>query len=156
MKASDDCKYLIKLFESCRLKAYPDPKTGGAPWTIGWGHTGPDVAPTTVWTQQQADIAFNADLKKFETGVSGLLKVQVLLCQFDALVSFAYNCGLQALAGSTLLKLVNAQLAAETCADQFGLWISRGSPAEKGLRRRRAIERAMFLGEDWKALYRKI
>jgi hypothetical protein len=30
---------LVKEFEGCRLTAYPDPETGGAPWTIGWGST---------------------------------------------------------------------------------------------------------------------
>jgi hypothetical protein len=29
----------VKEFEGCRLTAYPDPETGGAPWTIGWGST---------------------------------------------------------------------------------------------------------------------
>ncbi|EAW4242513.1 lysozyme, partial [Salmonella enterica subsp. enterica] len=48
MNISDRGVALIKTFEGCRLKAYPDPKTGGAPWTIGYGWTGKvDGKPVT-------------------------------------------------------------------------------------------------------------
>lgn len=43
------------------LHAYPDPLTGGAPWTIGLGHTGADVGPKTVWTEDQCIHAFHND-----------------------------------------------------------------------------------------------
>ena len=53
---------LIKRFEGCarirsdgKVEAYPDPGTGGAPWTIGWGATGPGIERGTVWTQKQCD-----------------------------------------------------------------------------------------------------
>ena len=52
----------LKRDEGLRLKAYPDPLTGGAPWTIGYGHTGPDVVPGLVWTQAQAEAALAADI----------------------------------------------------------------------------------------------
>lgn len=148
---------LMHHFEGCRLKAYPDPKTGGAPWTIGWGHTGKDVYPGLVWTQEQADHVFaQVDLPRFEDDVNELVTSLVTQGQFDALVSFAYNCGsdidadtkAEGLGDSTLLKYVNTgryMLA----ADELLKWISRGTPAEKGLRNRRAAERALFLGEDW-------
>ena len=51
------CNVLIKPFEGLARKrldglieAYPDPGSGGAPWTIGYGSTGPDITPHTVWT----------------------------------------------------------------------------------------------------------
>lgn len=157
MRASKDCIELLHHFEQCRLKAYPDPKTGGAPWTIGWGHTGPEVKPGLVWTQKQADDAFVKDLERFEDGVLSLVKVKLTQGQFDALVSFAYSCGLdidadtkaEGLGDSTLLKYVNAGKF-RLAADQFLLWISKGTAVEKGLRRRRNAERAMFLGLNWR------
>lgn len=50
--------------EGLRLTAYPDPKSGGAPWTIGYGHTGPEVRPGVTWTQAQADQVLDADILK--------------------------------------------------------------------------------------------
>ncbi len=154
MKASSDCLYLIKLFELCRLKAYPDPKTGGAPYTVGWGHTGHDVTSETVWTQQQADAAFAANVAEFEFGVSGLVVVPIEQCEFDALVSFAYNCGLHNLQSSTMLRWLNAGADRERVAGQLMRWVSPGSNVEAGLRKRRAVERALFLGQDWRGVYR--
>lgn len=152
MKVSEDGVTLLHAFEGCKLKAYPDPKTGGDPWTIGYGHTGPDVKPGLVWTQEQADAAFRKDLAKFEAGVLALVKVQLNQAQFDALVSFAYNLGLGALGKSTLLKHVNTGRF-RLAADQFLLWISKGTPAERGLRRRRAAERSLFMGDTaWRSM----
>ena len=54
----------LKIDEGCRLHAYPDPLTGASPWTVGYGHTGLDVHPATVWTQGQAETALAADLDR--------------------------------------------------------------------------------------------
>jgi len=140
---------LIQNFEGCHLKAYPDPKTGGDPWTIGYGHTGKDVAKGQVITQMRAEELLRADLARFEAGVSAALTRPVTQSQFDAIVSFAFNCGLGALRGSTLLRMVNSGHI-EIAADEFLKWISRGTPVEKGLLRRRKAERALFLGGDWR------
>lgn len=51
----------IKREEGLRLTAYPDPLSGGDPWTIGYGSTGPGIAKGVVWTQAQADAALEAD-----------------------------------------------------------------------------------------------
>lgn len=56
----------LKLDEGLRLKAYPDPLTHGAPWTIGYGHTGRDVAPGVVWSQQHAEDVLLLDVKSHE------------------------------------------------------------------------------------------
>lgn len=45
------------------LKSYPDRLTGGEPWTIGLGHTGPDVGPNAVWTEDQCLHAFESDYR---------------------------------------------------------------------------------------------
>jgi lysozyme len=53
-------------FEGRRNVAYPDPLTGGAPWTIGIGHTGPEVHEGLVWTDAQIDAAFALDCAEAE------------------------------------------------------------------------------------------
>jgi len=45
---------LLKTWEGCILTAYPDPASGGDPWTIGYGHTGPEVSPGLTISQAQA------------------------------------------------------------------------------------------------------
>ena len=73
---------LIRNFEGLRLKAYPDPGTGGDPWTVGYGHTGKDVTPGLVITNDRADELLAADLAKFEQGVADLF-VQLLQLQTE-------------------------------------------------------------------------
>lgn len=134
---------LIKSFEGCKLTAYPDPGTGGDPWTVGYGHTGPDVHKGLVVTQAQADALLVGDLKKFETGVAKLVKVDLTENQRGALVSFAYNCGLGNLGSSTLLKKVNARDFIGAKAE-FGKWNKAGGKILAGLTRRRAAEATLF------------
>ncbi len=147
MKTSQNGIALIKRFEGCKLSAYPDPKTGGKPWTIGYGHTA-GVTQGMRWTQQQADDALESDLCAFEYAVRSYVTVPLKQYQFDALVSFSFNCGTGNLRKSTLLKLINASDFAGA-AGQFGRWISAGSPVEKGLRKRRRAESLLFSGADW-------
>lgn len=133
-------------FESCKLKAYPDPGSkNGEPWTIGRGHTGPEVKPGLVWTQAQADAAFLEDLRSFERDVGSLVKVPLTQGQFDALVSFAYNVGLASLNKSTLLRLLNAGDYAGA-ALQFRRWNKNDGQVMRGLTRRRAAEEGLFNG----------
>ena len=137
---------LVQEFEGCKLEAYPDPGTGDEPFTIGWGSTGPDIGPGTVWTQEEADARFLDDLTKFGDGVDRLVRVPLTDNQFAALVSFAYNVGLGALAGSTLLRKLNAG-DYEGAADQFPRWNKGGGRVLPGLVRRRAAERDLFLSD---------
>ena len=60
---------LIKRWEGCRLEAYPDPASGGEPWTIGWGATGPGIKKGVRWTQAQADDRLALDVERFMRGV---------------------------------------------------------------------------------------
>lgn len=55
--------------EGLRLEAYPDPLTGGHPWTIGYGHTGLEVHPGLVWTEAQAEQQLDIDIASFEHGL---------------------------------------------------------------------------------------
>lgn len=159
MKTSAKGISLIHSFEDLRLRAYPDPQSGGEPWSIGWGNTqyadGRKVRQGDVISKQQADEEFAFDLIEFEAMVEKAVSVPLTQGQFDALVSIVYNVGpgnryksgilrLKNGAPSTLLRKLNAG-DYRGAADQFDLWVSRGTPAEKGLRRRRAAEKALFL-----------
>lgn len=107
MRFSDQAKELLKRLEGCRLVAYPD---SGRILTVGWGHTGPEVNPATVWSQEKADSTLDRDLARFSAGVKAVLGEAVDLSdsQFSALVILAYNIGLHAFANSTLLRVVQA------------------------------------------------
>ena len=146
---------IIKAFESCKLTAYPDPKTGGAPWTVGWGATGPGIGPGTVWAQQQADTRLALDIAEREEIVAANVRAALTQGQFDAMVSIVFNVGpgskwkdgivrLKSGQPSTLLQLLNAG-DYDGCAEQFMRWVSPGSNVENGLRRRRTVERQRFL-----------
>ena len=93
---------LLKQFEGLELKAYQD---SAGIWTIGYGDTGPSVSRGITITKQEAEERLKARLtREFEPGVVSLVKVPLTQNQFDALVCFAYNVGIQALRDSTLLK----------------------------------------------------
>ncbi|PTU67542.1 muraminidase [Chromobacterium sp. Panama] len=132
---------LIQQFEGLRLKAYQD---AVGVWTIGYGHTGPDVTPGLVISQAQADALLARDLNRFETGVSRLVSVPLNQNQFDALLSFSYNLGQGSLQNSTLLRLLNQRDYAGAAA-QFPRWNKAGGKVLPGLTRRRAAEQALFL-----------
>jgi lysozyme len=137
---------LIKSFEGCKLTAYPDPGTGGDPWTVGWGSTGPDIKRGTTWTQAQADERFAADAGKFAVGVwARLANAPTTQNQFDALVSLAYNIGTGNLASSTLLRMHKAG-DYEGVAGQFIRWNKADGKPMAGLTRRREAEAAMYRG----------
>lgn len=130
---------LIKSFEGCKLTAYLCPANV---WTIGYGHTGPDVKRGLTITQDQADALLRADLRKFETGVARMT-TGATDNQFAALVSLAYNVGLGALKSSTLLRIHNAGDAAGAKA-QFSRWNKAGGRVLAGLTRRRAAEADLY------------
>lgn len=80
---------LIKLFEGLRLSAYKD---SGGVWTIGYGHTGPEVKEGLTITTSQAEELFQKDAAPLFALVSDKNPIEGA-----ALVSFGYNCGLGAL-----------------------------------------------------------
>jgi lysozyme len=148
---------LIQSFEGCAKRrsdgsivAYPDPGTGGAPWTIGWGSTtdeqGQAIAPGTVWNQARCDARFAAHVAEFAERVDTMLgETPTTPAQFDALVSLAYNIGVRALETSTLLRLHRAGDHAGAAA-QFARWNRAGGRVLAGLTRRRAAEAALYRG----------
>lgn len=142
---------LLKQFEGCArrrsdgmVEAYPDPGTGGAPWTIGWGATGPGITKGTVWTQDQCDARLETDLVKFAAEVVQALGPAIARtsqAQFDALVSFHYNTG--AIARATLTSKHRAG-DFEGAAKEFGKWVNAAGRPMAGLIRRRAAEADLY------------
>ena len=147
MNTSPDGIAVLKYFENCSLTAYPDPATGGAPWTIGWGHTGPEVVPGLTWTQDQAADQLVTDLSSREQTVSGAVTAALTQGQFDALVDFVYNLGAGNFLSSTLLRLVNSGDMTGAAA-QFARWNKAAGVPMRGLTRRRAAEAALFTGSS--------
>jgi lysozyme len=127
--------------EGKRNNAYPDPATGGEPWTIGVGHTGPDVYPGLYWSDEQIMAALAKDVKWAEDAVNQNVTYNVNQEQFDALVEFAFNIGGPQFARSTLVKKLNAGNVLGA-ADEFLKW---NIPAMLVPRRHRT--RAAFLGK---------
>ena len=146
---SDAGVALIKAFEGCArlradglVEAYPDPGTGGAPWTIGWGATGPDIGPNTVWTREQCDARLLRDVARHAADVERALDGSpASQAQFDALVSFHYNTG--AIATATLTRRHRAGDFAGA-AEEFARWKFAGGRVLNGLVRRRAAEAALY------------
>jgi lysozyme len=169
---------LTENAEGCYLHAYPDPasplakelqrlgmwqstlrtgviapallKLSGAPWTIGVGHTGPEVRYGLIWTQAQADAQLLADVAGAVAAVNRLVilsKQQNGLTQneFDALVDLVFNIGAGNFAGSSLLRYLNSTNDA-AAANEFEKWDMAGGKHIAGLLRRRQAEKAEFLG----------
>lgn len=162
-KLGPDGTRLCHHYEALKLEAYPDPASplavaqrrgkptaglSGAPWTIGWGDTGPDVVPGLAITAQEADERFARRMaREFEPAVRRLVKVELTQRQFDALVIFAYNVGIGNFEDSTLLRMVNAgDMTGAT--GQFKRWNKAGGIQLKGLDRRRYAEAYVFAGGD--------
>ena len=151
MKSSSRAHAIIKNAEGLFLKSYRCPS---GVWTIGWGHT-KEVKPGMTISLDQAKAFFNDDIAEYDKGVSSLLTRTVEQHQFDALVSFSFNVGLdidrdiipEGLGDSRLLRLVNAgdMVAA---ADEFEKWVFGGSPRRRlpGLVIRRKTEKNLFMG----------
>ena len=125
--------------------------------TIGYGCTkffgGMEVLPTDRLSDEASARALLADqLIEYEAAVKRLVTVPLNSNRFSALVCFAFNCGISALAGSTLLKHVNANRF-DDAADQFGAWLystsGKHKQALRGLLRRRYSESCLWMGYSW-------
>lgn len=153
MSPSPKAVALIREFEGYAkarpdgsAEAYPDPGSGGDPWTIGFGSTGPDVRPGTVWTRAQAEARLEADVREFAGGVVRLIgSAPTTQNEFDACVSLAYNIGLGAFGKSTLLRKHKSGDKAGA-AGEFLKWNRAAGRIMPGLSRRRAAESALYRG----------
>lgn len=158
MQASENVKLTIKSYEGCRLTAYKLP--GEDNWTIGWGHSGPDVSEGMTISETRAEELFNSDIKVFENSVNSWndqYGLNLNQNQFDALVSITYNFGaywVEANSGDwRLSKYVQAgfkdasgnRLPDLEIADAFGVLCSSAGSILPGLITRRINEAEIFL-----------
>lgn len=154
VKISTEGKKLILAHEGFRSKPYLCP--AGIP-TIGYGNTyyedGKKVTLNdSSITKERAEQLFDIIVSGFEDGVNRLVKVPLNQNQFDALVSFAYNVGLdenkngkaEGLGDSTLLRLLN-QGDYAGAANEFPKWCKDNGKVISGLIRRRKEEQQLFL-----------
>ena len=130
---------LIKNYEGCRLTAY---QCSAGVWTIGWGHTGKvdgkAVCKGMTITQEKADALLVSDLVVYENHVNAL-KRKFNQNEFDAMVSFTYNCGQGSL--QTLCKNRSSKQIAEALLK----YNKAGGKELAGLTKRRKAERELFL-----------
>lgn len=143
MKISDDGVNLIKSYEGLSLracKALPTEKY----YTIGYGHYGEDVKANQTITESEALALLKSDLAYFVKGVNSQLKVKVTQKQFDALVSFAYNCGLGGLEKSKIVEYLNNGKLFKACA-QFPIYRHASGKVIPGLQNRREKELKKFM-----------
>jgi lysozyme len=142
------CTPLVQQFEGCRLTAYPDPGTGGDPWTIGWGSTtyanGGSVKPGDRIDQAQADQLLISRLQRDWRTLAGQIPGwdQMRPGQQAALVSFAYNVGVgfyQSSGFNTISHVLSSQDWASV-PNALMLYVNPGTSVEAGLRRRRTAE----------------
>ena len=147
MKTSSRGIDLIKSFETLQTKAYKAVPTEKY-YTIGYGHYGPDVEPDSTITEADAEQLLADDLSDTERAVSNATAGWNLKqCQFDALVSLAFNVGVNAFQSSTLLKLVKQGASEDVIRNEFGKWCHSGGRVLKGLQRRRQAEADMYFSE---------
>lgn len=145
MRPSEEAVEFIASWEGLKLKAYPDPGTGGVPWTIGFGRTA-GVKRGDICTPEQAMDWLREEVDAFGEHVLELVHVELNQSQLDALTSFAYNVGVGNLSKSTLLKLVNEGRFDEA-GQQFVRWNRAAGRVMAGLTNRRNAEAQLFLAE---------
>lgn len=149
MKTSKVGIELIKKYEGLRLTAYKAISTEKY-YTIGYGHYGADVQQGAKITKTQAEEYLKKDLEKFENAVTNL-NMKWTQNEFDALVSFAYNCG-----AGNLKRLVTGRDKLQI-ADAFLLYNKAGGKVLKGLVMRRKEERQLFLrGNNLEEIAREV
>lgn len=174
----DYCRPLTEHFEQCYLIAYCDPASplakelqrngkwltylrdrsvangapydglSGAPWTCGWGSTGPDINSKTVFSQAQADARLDIRLNVAGNSVDKLCQVPLQPNEKAALVDFAYNVGEGNLSSSTMLKYLN-QKNFPAAMQEILKWNKAQGKEMEGLNRRRRAEKTLFETGAW-------
>lgn len=132
MRTSEKGIELIKKFEGCRLYAYYCP---AGVLTIGYGHT-KGVYKGMRISEKKAEELLKSDLIKYESIVNKIPGLNQN--QFDALVSFTFNCG-----SANLNKLIKGRNL-----DQIGkamlLYNKANGKVLNGLVRRRKEENKLY------------
>jgi GH24 family phage-related lysozyme (muramidase) len=139
---------LIQQFEGCHLEAYPDPLSGGDPWTIGWGTTrysdGRKVQKGDKINRVEADMLLRSEVDRIAEKLRATVPFWVAMSdqQKCALISFAYNLGL-GFYGTAGFETISKRLKAKEWAkvpEALLLYRNPGTNVEAGLKRRRQAE----------------
>ena len=135
----------LKQWEGLKTKAYKD--TGGV-WTIGYGHTAAAGTPAPrqgmVITASEAESILLKDLTQYEAAVENNVNVKLNDNQFAALVSFAFNVGINAFKNSTLLKKLNSGNF-DAVPVELRKWVKAGGKKVQGLVNRRQAEGYLWM-----------
>lgn len=137
MKTGEKGFALIRKFEGLRLTAY---QCAAGVWTLGYGHTSGVKKGQTI-TSAQAEAYLKIDVERFEKAVNALNR-SFTQNQFDALVSFSFNCG------ENNLKTLCANRTTAEIADALLLYNKAGGKILTGLVARRKAERELFLTDS--------
>jgi lysozyme len=142
VKTTDPGINLIKTFEGFSANSYLCP---ARVWTIGYGHTGPEIKEGMRITEAEGQAVLKKDLAHFEKIVEDNVKVKLNQNQFDALVSFVFNVGGDAFKKSTLLKRLNSKEDPNNVAkEELPRWNKGDGRVLEGLKRRRNAEVDLF------------
>ncbi|MER9912780.1 lysozyme [Mesorhizobium sp. M0050] len=134
---------LIGGFEGLRQNAYPDPATGGKPWTVCYGET-MNVHKGDYHSISECKAMLVESLQKYANGIENCVIVPLPDDRFVALTSFAYNVGVGAACKSSVVKLINARQTRAGC-DALMKWNKAAGITFPGLTKRRARERELCL-----------
>jgi lysozyme len=136
---------LIRQSEGFRPSVYKD--VAGI-LTIGYGHRiQPHESFPSPITQPEAETLLARDVAIAEQSVTRLVRIPLAQGQFDALVDFVFNLGIERLAGSTLLRDLNAGRLSQA-AQQLLLWDHSDGKVNPGLQRRRHAEFQLFTAAE--------
>src|SRR5471032_1945879 len=172
LKYSEQGMALTQNAETLYLFAYPDPASplakelqrrglwqstlrgepipasllvlSGAPWTGGWGHTGPEMRYGMTFSREQAVAWLRQDVASAEATVRRLVRVELNQEEYDALVDLVFNIGSGNFNSSTLLSKLNSG-DTEGAIAEFARWNKAGGVVLAGLVKRREAERVLFL-----------
>jgi lysozyme len=146
MQINKDCLLLIAEFEGLSLQPYLCPAKKA---TIGYGNCYyKDGKKVTMLdnpiTKEEALELLKIIVESFAKEVNKLVSAPLNQNQFNAVVSFTYNTGLNALKNSTLLKLINKDNNQLAISNEFLKWVNVGGEKSKGLEKRRIKESQIY------------
>jgi lysozyme len=144
MRASRTLYDFLRGRELFRSRVYQDLGKGHGTWTIGYGHTAGVTAHSGPISLAQAEALLHTDVAIYEAAVRKT-KRPLNQQQYDALVSFTFNVGVEGFLTSTLLEVLNGGDYAGAAA-QMLRWVQSGGKVVAELSRRRAVEKAWFEG----------
>lgn len=145
---SDNGLQFKKAWEKFRGTAYKATKNEKY-WTIGWGHTGPDVYEGQKITEGQGLLLLNRDMQWAVKAVDEVAHPSLTQAQFDAVVDLVFNAGTGVIAATTGTGKALRSGDITTLRAKLALFINQNGKPLLGLRRRAAGRLALFDGKPW-------